>query len=116
MHFSDNGVENKRLSRTAAARNPNEIVGLGNPRRQELAGVTCRLWKRGFKTRDFVARGITGRSFWFSSFRPGYEVRDFSITPGSRDFVTPESRGAKGRKAPKTIRAWVGRDIARRRV
>jgi hypothetical protein len=43
--------------------------------------VTCRLWKGGFKTRAFVARGITGRSIWFSSFRPGYEVRDFSITP-----------------------------------
>ena len=53
----------------------------GNPDAQELADVTCRLWKGGFKTRAFVARGITGRSIWFSSFRPGYVVRDFSITP-----------------------------------
>jgi len=76
-----------------------KLAVYGNPDAQELAGVTCRLWKRGFKTRAFVARGITGRSFWFSSFRPGYEVRDFSITPGSRDFETPESRVAKGRKS-----------------
>ena len=42
--------------------------------------MTCRLWKGGFKTRAFVARGITRGSIWFSSFRPGYVVRDFSIT------------------------------------
>ena len=63
-----------------------------------------RAWPAGYqnsapKLALFVARGITGRSFWFSSFRPGYEVRDFSITPGSRDFETPESRVAKGRKS-----------------
>jgi hypothetical protein len=36
--------------------------------------------KMGSKTRVFVARGITRGSIWFSSFRPGYVVRDFSIT------------------------------------
>ncbi len=45
----------------------------------EFANVTLRLWKRGSKTRAFVARGIAWRSFWFSSFRPGYEVRDISL-------------------------------------
>ena len=40
--------------------------------------MTGRLWKRASKTRALVARGITPRPFWFSRFRPGYEVRDFS--------------------------------------
>ena len=31
--------------------------------------------------------------------KPGYEVRDFSITPGSREFETPESRVANGKKS-----------------
>jgi len=56
-------------------------LAYGNPDAQELAVVSCRLWERGFKTRVFVAWGITGGPVWFSSFRPGYEVRDFSINP-----------------------------------
>jgi hypothetical protein len=82
--------------------------------------VTCRLWKRGFKTRAFVARGITGRSVWFSSFRPVYEVRNFSITPPDiLDRATlrlPRVGLPKGEKTPKPIRALVGRDIAPGRV
>ena len=81
MCFSGYGVEKKRLRRTVVMQKPSEIAGLKNRDAQELAVVTCRLWERGFKTRVFVARGITGRSVWFSRFRPGYEVRDFSINP-----------------------------------
>ena len=85
--------------------------------RQSWAIATGRLCKRGSKTRAFVARGITWRSFWFSSFRPGYEVRDFSITPPSNiparaTLRLPRVGAPKADKAPKPIRAWVGRDIA----
>lgn len=45
---------------------------------------------------------ITVRSFWFSSFHPGYEVRDFSITSRSRDLETPKSRLVKGRRCTQT--------------
>ena len=83
--------------------------------------MTCRLLKRGFKTRAFIARGITGRSFWFSSFRPDYEVRDFSITPLTdipvrATWRLPRVGVPKAEKAPKPIRARVGRDIAPGRV
>ena len=81
----------------------------------------CQLSKEGLKTRDFVARGITGGSFWFSSIRPGYEVRDFSITPPSNiparaTLRLPRVGVPKAEKAPETILAWVGRDIAPERV
>ena len=97
MCFAGYGVEKNRLYRTVATRNPNEIGGLWKSGPLRACGHDLPVMKMRLQTLAFVARGITGRSFWFSSFSPGYEVRDFSITPGSRDFETPESRVAKGR-------------------
>jgi hypothetical protein len=52
----------------------------------------------------------------FDFSESGYGARDFSITPGSRDFETSESRDLKGQKTPQRIRAGVLRDVARGRV
>jgi len=58
MRFAGYEVEKKRLSRPVATRNLNEFAALGKPYAQKLAVVTGRLWKRGSKTRAFIARGI----------------------------------------------------------
>ena len=68
----------KKLPHTTAIPNPNEIKGLGKsdrPReiRRDLRVLEARS-KTGSKSRALVARGITGGSFWFFHFRPGYEV------------------------------------------
>jgi hypothetical protein len=85
MCFSGYGVKRKRLMHTVAMQKPNEIESLGKSRRLRGSGRDLGVMANGVqlspKTRVFFARGITSGSIWFSRFRPGYEVRDFSITP-----------------------------------
>jgi hypothetical protein len=57
MHLSGYGVEKKRLSRTAAMQNANEIVGLGRSKRPRVCGRDPPVMEKEAQKLALLSRG-----------------------------------------------------------
>jgi hypothetical protein len=121
MRFAGYGVEKKRQSDTLAMQKTNEIVSLGNSGRPRASGCDLPVMKMGLQNSRFCRAGHNQRVILVFQFSSGlWSSRLFynllSDILGRATLRLPRVGVPKAEKAPKTIRAWVGRDIARRRV
>jgi hypothetical protein len=125
MCFSGYGVKKKRLMHTVAMQKPNEIESLGKSRRLRGSGRDLGVYgKRSTITPQSsrICRAGHNREgnlvFQFSSGLCSSRLfyNPLSDILGRATLKLPRVGVPKADKAPKPIRGWVGRDIARQRV
>jgi hypothetical protein len=117
MRFSGSGVEKKRQPDTVAIQKTNEIVSLGNSGRPRASGRDLPVMKMGLQNSRFCRAGHNQRVNLVFQFSSGLRssrlfYNPLSDIPGRATWRLPRVGLPKAEKAPKPIRAWVGRDIA----
>jgi hypothetical protein len=119
--FAGYGVEKNRLYRTVATRNPNEIGGLWKSGPLRACGRDLPVMKMGLQNSRFCRAGHNQRVNLVFQFSSGLCSSRLFYNPlsdilGRATLRLPRVGLPKADKATKTIRAWVGRDIAPGRV